>query len=251
MSSKPVVVSSILWDIDDTLIATSQTASAARADVARAMYSAGLPAKSPDEATAKIELLVKRFGSFNFYNLCLALVSEYRVRGALRDKLINIGSRVYKERFSAIKPFPDSKSTLTSLKRKGYKLGIISTGVRDFQLYKLRKTGLLDYFYEGKYFDDDLVFISSDYGAAAEKPSPVMYNEAIRRSGDRPNKIMFIGDRQSDVVGANLVGMRSVLMVKEGFTVRDSHLQLKLDRADYRIGKASDVLKLLSTSRKP
>lgn len=245
MGSESTIVSSVLWDLDDTLLATTETATAARAAAVAAMCASGLPAKSLAEATAKFELLVKRFGSTDYYNLCWALVAEYRVRAALRDKLIDVGGKAYKERFSAIKPFPDSKRTLATLKREDYKLGIISTGEKDFQLYKLRKTGLLNYFYQGNYFDEDFVFVSSDFGKAAEKPSPLMYQKAIHKLGLRPPKIMFVGDRPSDVVGANLVGMRSVLMVGDKGSNKDYTPKLRLEKPDHRVGKVSEILKIL------
>jgi HAD superfamily hydrolase (TIGR01549 family) len=173
-------------------------------------------------------------------------VSEYSVRGKLRGKLIDIGSQAYKESFSnSIKPFPDVKPTLTALMGDGYKLGIISTGEKNFQLYKLRKTRLLDYFYREKYFGQDLVFISSDFGDGADKPSPVMYQEAVRRSGARPREIMFVGDRLSDVVGANLVGMRSVIIVRDKASGKGHSARLGLEKPDHLIGKASDVMKIL------
>jgi len=252
MSGKTLRVSLVLWDIDDTLIATTRAATAARDAAVRAMCAAGLPA-SFDEANAKVDLIGSYWPLKFHYNLCLALVSECRVRGKLREELIDIGSQAYKERFSnSVKPFPDAKPTLTALRREGYKLGIISTGEKNFQLYKLRKTGLLDYFYREKYFGEELVFISSDFGDGADKPSPLMYREAIRRSGARPREIMFVGDRLSDVVGANLVGIRSVLIVRDKASGKDYSARLGLEKPDHLIGKASDVMKMLKVgSRRP
>ena len=98
--------------------------------------------------------------------------------------------------------FDDVVPALTDLKRRGLILGLISNVDRDITplLNQLGLTSLLQ-----------VVVTSQDMGF--NKPNPEMFQAALRRAGVQASEAIYVGDQyQIDVVGANNVGMKGVLL---------------------------------------
>ena len=61
----------------------------------------------------------------------------------------------------------------------------------------------------------ELIVVSSRVGV--RKPHPAFFAEVARRSGCRPNEILFVGDdRRNDYEGATAAGLRAVLLDPDG-----------------------------------
>ncbi len=91
---------------------------------------------------------------------------------------------------------------LAAIKKKGKKLGIISNW--DSRLFKLCEG--LEF---GKYFD--FVLASAVFGAA--KPSPRIFEEALKKAGVLPHEAVHIGDSlEDDIHGAKRIGIEAVLI---------------------------------------
>jgi putative hydrolase of the HAD superfamily len=98
--------------------------------------------------------------------------------------------------------FDDVIPTLTDLKRRGLILGLISNVDRDITplLAKLELNALLQ-----------VVVTSPEVGF--NKPQPEIFLEALRKAGVKAEEAIYVGDQyQIDVVGANKVGMKGVLL---------------------------------------
>lgn len=93
--------------------------------------------------------------------------------------------------------------TLQALRGRGLHVGMVSN-IDDDQLdHLVDVAGLRPHF-------DSLL---SSEAAAACKPAPAIYGEALRRAGCAPDEALFVGDTLAqDIAGANRAGMRSVLI---------------------------------------
>ena len=100
--------------------------------------------------------------------------------------------------------FPDAVPTLTELKRRGFKLGIIANqkpGMRE----RLKNWNLLEYF--------DVLAISSELGM--EKPDPEIFKWALKQANCPAQNAAMVGDRlDNDIVPANQIGMFSIRVLR-------------------------------------
>ena len=105
-----------------------------------------------------------------------------------------------------LKKLPYFDEVLTELKRKGFKLVmIVNTPVsREEHIREaLRKIDAEKYF--------DVIVTSLDVGH--EKPDERIFITALRRVRVKPMEAVMVGNRIStDIVGANRVGMKTILL---------------------------------------
>jgi putative hydrolase of the HAD superfamily len=128
----------------------------------------------------------------------------------------------------------DLKGTLSALRDRGLKLGIVSnTFVNRASLERqLRDLGLLDFFPVQLY----------SYEFHVRKPSPELFRVAAREIDVPAENILFVGDRiDNDILPAMGVGMQAVL--KEAYTNAGRKTP---DRA-YRIRRLSELPELIES----
>ena len=103
-----------------------------------------------------------------------------------------------------LKKLPYLDEVLTELKRKGYKLGIITNTVTSREenvRQALRAIDVEKYFY--------VVLTSVDVGH--EKPDERIFMTALRKLKMKPNEAVMVGNRISaDIVGGNRIGMKTI-----------------------------------------
>ena len=102
--------------------------------------------------------------------------------------------------------YDDVMPALTHLGELGLILGLISNVDRDITpLYQ--ELGLSAWL--------QVMVTSQEVGF--NKPQPEIFQEALKQAGVRPSEAIYVGDQhQIDVVGANGVGMRGILLDRSG-----------------------------------
>lgn len=119
---------------------------------------------------------------------------------------------------------------LDEVRKAGYKLALIanadSVGGRNI----IRTTGLEDYF--------DVVIISEELGI--EKPDQEIFVAALAKLGVKPENAVMVGNRiDLDIIGANRVGMKSVLFKwNNRYNCAISSEEM---RPDFTIGSLSEL----------
>jgi putative hydrolase of the HAD superfamily len=100
---------------------------------------------------------------------------------------------------------------LQDLRRAGFRLGIISNF--DLRLHQILKhVGVLDLF--------EQIVVSSQVGA--EKPSPRIFEEALRRFAVAPAELLHVGDEEkADGEGARALGIQAFILGFAGSGLRD------------------------------
>lgn len=108
------------------------------------------------------------------------------------------------ERSENFELYEDARPALAELRRRGLKLGLVSNTGRD-----------LSAFVEHHALDVDAAVSSRLHGKT--KPDPSIFRAALDLLGVRPNEAAMVGDSvEDDVEGARAVGMRAVLLDREG-----------------------------------
>ncbi len=125
--------------------------------------------------------------------------------------------------------YPDIANLLDTLKKEGFTVWLATSKPTDFARVILEEQGLLPYFsfLAGATFD----------GSRNNKESVLRY--ALDEGGfNDTSRMLMVGDRFHDIVGAQAVGM-DVAAVLFGFGSREEFLEYK---ADYIVETAMDLL---------
>jgi putative hydrolase of the HAD superfamily len=100
--------------------------------------------------------------------------------------------------------FEDVFPVLEELRRAELRLGLVSNGIRD-----------LNEFVAHHKLDVDAIVGSRAHGYV--KPHPTIFQAALQQLGVKPADAVMIGDSlEEDVAGARALGMRAILMDREG-----------------------------------
>jgi 2-haloalkanoic acid dehalogenase type II len=106
--------------------------------------------------------------------------------------------------FTEVTLYPESKKVLEELRKRGLKLGLISTAYEEEIRFALEKVNL-----ETAIFD---IIVGVDT-VQCMKPHPAIFQYALRKLKVRPDEAMFVGDDvELDYKGAENVGMYALLI---------------------------------------
>jgi len=195
------MITTVFFDLDDTLYNTTRLARLARQAAIHSMISKGLPLDL-DEGYSRLMRIIKEKGS-NFSQHFDILVEE--TIGRKDYKIISAGIIGYHNtKFANITPFDDAIKTLINLKRMELSLNIISNGRAVKQWDKILRLGLEAFF--------DNVIISEEVGY--EKPEREVYELAMEMAGCVPSESIFVDNDEECILGAREAGMCTVLMNK-------------------------------------
>jgi len=160
-------------------------------------------------------------------DLAAAILSKYNTRENYREHEVS-SNTIFKEIFDAwgqshekiqlakksfygffqtdVEYFDDTVSTLKALFSKGILLGFLSDAAYGMDNEYLLKDieEIRHYFSSG--------FTSVDVGF--RKPNPHGFKILVEAFGVPPSQILFVGDEEKDIIGANNFGMISILVNK-------------------------------------
>lgn len=124
--------------------------------------------------------------------------------------------------------FPNTKETLIELKSNGYQLHIITNGFKEVQFIKLENSGIIDFF--------DVILCSEEVGKS--KPAPEVFYRALKMANAKPENSIMIGDSmEADVLGAENVGIKSILF--------DPHFQHEDKRHTWILRRLEKLLEMI------
>lgn len=186
-----------LFDLDGTLFDRD---AAVRALVA-AQYAAFAPRLGGDVGIAFVARVLEldAHGHGNKAEVYATIVAERGLPEGLASELTADFWRRYEE--GPCRPFPDAVSTLTELRRRGLKTGVISNGVQSIQDAVIDALALRDLM--------DTVSISETEGM--RKPDRRIFERTVARLGITPADCAFVGDHpEADVAGARAAGLHAI-----------------------------------------
>lgn len=240
-------IKAVFFDLDDTLINTTATVSIARKKAIKAMFKAGLNQERLKDVPKLMDKALNYFGS-TLYELVLETIAReccLEIHNVNIKSIIKEGFVCYEEYLEKLSSFPDVKPTLDKLKDSGFIIGLISNGDHDIQMQKIKKCGL------EVYFNDANSVISSSFGSFWGKPAPYIYKYLADRMKVSTASSIYIGNLHSDVIGANLSGMVSVLfqdIETSGYksnSKKNGDIPMKLEKPDFAIDNISQIFDII------
>jgi putative hydrolase of the HAD superfamily len=126
-----------------------------------------------------------------------------------RERVIPVAAELmlaWSERKGRTIPKPEAQETLAELKRRGYRLGVISNTMSSLDIPRsVEEFGWKGYF--------DVMVLAS--GVKARKPAPEPYLEAIRTLNVAPTHCAYVGNRfVKDVVGCKRAGFALGIIIE-------------------------------------
>ena len=221
-------IKAVIFDLDNTLIDFWGAKTASIDAAINAMIKVGLKMKKNDAKKILFEL-------YNQYGIeYLQIFQKFllKTNGTIDMKILSSGIVAYRNvQASYHKPYNGSEKTIKALKKKGYKLGVISDAPSLKAWTRLTEIGLADYF--------DVIIAYDD--TKQRKPSKKPFMLALKKLKTNPEETLYIGDHpERDIRGAKSLGMRTALA--EYGMQHSFRKQLKGNKPDYVLKKVSDLL---------
>lgn len=223
-------VKAVLFDLDNTLIDFMRMKQECVRAAVKAMRGNGLPL-SQKRGEEIVWRLYARHG-FEYQKVFQKLLRQ--TIKEVNPRILAAGIVAYrKAKRNLILPYPRVRKTLYALKKKGYKLGVLTDAPR-LQAW----TRLVEMKVQG-FFD---IVVSFDE-TRKHKPRLLPFKKAVSMLGFKPKQVLMVGDSvERDVAGAKRVGMRTALAVYGEFKKQDAKPK---PEPDFVLKKFSDLLKIL------
>jgi HAD superfamily hydrolase (TIGR01509 family) len=153
-----------------------------------------------------------------------------RLYGITQAEQLERGKRILSEEKNDVEFFEGVRQTLTTLKEKGYLLGIVTDTATSVhaKLSWFERAGI------GHVWDS--IISSKDVGV--RKPDPRIYRAVLTQLDIQADEAVFIGHKASELDGARAVGMKTIAFNYE-----------KEAKADYYLDNFVDLLEVPILSR--
>ena len=149
-------------------------------------------------------------------------MKKFEIDQNMRSELLNL--------YKILSTYPEVKKTLEELKRKNFKLAILSNGTPDL-LNQLVKSNSLQ-----KFFDD--VFSIETVGIY--KPNADVYNIPIKKYNISKSEVLFLSSNTWDVSGGGNFGYKSM------WVNRNNNIFDNLDfKPKYQITDLNELIQLV------
>ena len=214
-------IKAVIFDLDGTLLNRDESVQKFIKGQYNRIISSVESVNQVDYVARFIEL--DRHGYVSKEKVYAQLTYDFAFHTVSSDRLL----KDYTEQFNySCVPYPNLSVMLNELKRRKYKLGMITNGYGRFQMDNIERLGIDHLF--------DTVLISEWEGV--KKPNPEIFILALERLGVSSSEAIYMGDHPiNDIQASNHVGMTSVW--KKTNVWNDIEIE-----ADFTIDELNEIL---------
>lgn len=217
------MMSAIIFDLDNTLYDVGQYFSGAFKEIAK--YLSDKFHVPEPEIYKKLTALWTEKTSM-YPHLFDDLLDIYNGANEIRDVI-----KIFNNYNGELTPYQDVVPTLKELRKRNYKLGIITDGDIERQKRKIKLLRLADYF--------DVIILAKELDS--KKPSEIPYKEAVNKLNIAPIKSVYTGDNPLlDFEGAKKMGMRTIRILRGEFITIPKNQYI-----DYEINDLNKLLEII------
>ena len=131
-----------------------------------------------------------------------------------QDYILNL-INIYRCHSPEIEFYEDVIPTITELRNKGYKLGIITDGYKETQLRKIEVLKCRELF--------DEIIITDELGREFWKPHEKSYKLMAEKLDVKLEDMIYVGDNvEKDFVTANILGLKTIKVCRENMIYRNN-----------------------------
>ena len=195
-----MIVSAILWDIDGVLVDTDLARKRAQT---KFLQDCGFNEEEIEKIITSWNRLFWYFEETEYTQILQILQKEFHCEDKLTNEKINWAQdNLSTFDFWGIKMTDGIQNVLAFCDKRSIRLGIVSNGYRSYQLKKLQSTGVDKYF-----VNNDAIIVKDKFSG---KPRPDGIFEVCSVLQIDPTSTVFVGDRITDTIAANLAGCFSI-----------------------------------------
>ncbi len=196
----------VCFDMDGTLLDTKVDYSRMSELIVRGLRRYGVPEELLEPQKGY------KFNADRAFGWMYANASAETIQDAA-DSMAKVARDLEMERVDEARPFPGVPGMLRKLKEKGYRVGVLTRGCREYAETALRISGVLDLL-------DGLV-ARDDYPEAEAKPNAIAMVHMAEAIGVSPEQITYVGDHRMDWICARDASAKFVAVTSGTFTIEN------------------------------
>jgi HAD superfamily hydrolase (TIGR01549 family) len=185
------MVKAIVFDLDNTLVQSHIDYVSLKLTVLKALAEAGVPDRFIDPKDPVVENYIRGKTFLQGHSSESTLIEfDRRLDLALME--------IEMERADQVREIEGAHSLVSSLRAKGFEVGILTRGSRSYAMAILARTG----------FDGQIAHVvcRDDYPLEEAKPNPLAMDRIAEKLGCRSEECVFIGDHPMDLECAKASG---------------------------------------------
>ncbi|MEM2144843.1 MAG: HAD family hydrolase [Candidatus Jordarchaeaceae archaeon] len=220
-----ISLKAVIFDLDGTLINSAIQFDKMKRKIIAFLQASGVTPGLLNESLLNIEIIKLAVSDLQKKGF-----SEKQI-GEILSQVSDIMSEVELESVDDASLIEDVPKTLSSLKLRGLKLGVMTRSCREYVQRLFNKFGL-DIFFDAVAARDDV---------SEPKPSPEHAFHLLSILGVKPEETLFVGDHWSDAECANKAGLKFVFIsYRNGME--------KVHKLGYKtINKLDELVKIINT----
>ena len=181
--------------------------------------------------------VLEKHGRGQTFDIALKKLGLYNKN--LIPKLVEV-YRTHKPKLSL---YSEVRTVLSTLRKQGYKLGLITDGNVEVQRNKVEALKIKDFF--------DCIIFSDEYGIEKQKPNPFPYQKAMEELKVSARETIYIGDNPyKDFVSAKKLGIHTIRIMRGQYKNVTLNKEFEAEYQIINLGELIDIVPQIKESNK-
>jgi len=163
--------------------------------------------------------------------------------GLYNKNLISKLVKVYRTHKPKLSLYSEVRTVLSTLRKQGYKLGLITDGNVEVQRNKVEALKIKDFF--------DCIIFSDEYGIEKQKPNPFPYQKALKELKASARETIYVGDNPyKDFVSAKRLGIHTIRIMRGQYKNVTLNKEFEAEYQIINLGELIDIVPQIKESNK-